>query len=130
MGIRFLATQKSIASDAYREVLVSSGAEEVVYTASVSTLPANFLRDSLIEAGYDPESLPAPGKVDVSHVTNPHAEESTTGASAAPKAWRDVWSAGQSVAGVDAILPVAELVDRLEVEYEQAKTDLPAVLRD
>lgn len=127
MGTRFLATQESIASDDYRAMLVSSGAEEIVYTPSVSTLPANFLRGSLINAGYDPDNLPAPDKVDVSHVTNPHEEDAASD-SAAPKAWRDVWSAGHSVAGVDAVLPVADLVERLEAEYLQAKGELRAVL--
>ena len=63
---------------------------------------------------------------DLGHVTNPHAAEpaSTT----APKAWKEIWSAGQSVAGIDSVVPVAELVDQLEAEYTQAKGELLAVL--
>lgn len=129
MGTRFLATQESIASEEYREMIVRAGAEEIVYTPSISTIPANFLRESIVAAGLDPDDLPAPEKVDVSHVTNPHAEEATsTGAKAEPKAWKDVWSAGHSVAGITEVLPVARLVDQLEAEYLTAKGELLAVL--
>lgn len=126
MGTRFLATQESLASPEYREMIVASGAEQIVYTPSISTIPANFLRESIVGAGLDPDNLPVPGKVDLAHVTNPHAEEAVT--SAAPKAWTEVWSAGQSVAGIDSVVPVAELVDRLEAEYDQAKGELLAVV--
>ncbi len=127
MGTRFLATQESIASEEYREMIVRAGAEEIVYTPSISTIPANFLRESIVAAGLDPDDLPAPDKVDVSHVTNPHAEEAPS-AKAAPKAWKDVWSAGHSVAGITEVLPVARLVDQLEAEYLTAKGELLAVL--
>lgn len=130
MGTRFLATEESIVSAEYRRMLVDSGADEIVYTPSISTIPANFLRSSIVAAGLDPDNLPIPERVDVSHVTNPHTEEEpqSTSATTAPKAWRDVWSAGQSVAGVDRVLPVADLVDRLEAEYVQAKGELLAVI--
>ncbi len=127
MGTRFLATQESIASEEYREMIVRASAEEIVYTPSISTIPANFLRESIVAAGLDPDDLPAPDKVDVSHVTNPHAEEAPS-AKAAPKAWKDVWSAGHSVAGITEVLPVARLVDQLEAEYLTAKGELLAVL--
>lgn len=126
MGTRFLATQESIIDEEYRSMIVSSGADEIVYTPSISTIPANFLRGSIIGAGLDPDNLPVPERVDVSHVTNPHTEEEprSTSSTTAPKAWKDVWSAGQSVAGIDAVVPVADLVDQLEAEYVQAKGEL------
>ena len=127
MGTRFLATEESLVPEAYREMIVGSGAEQIVYTPSISTIPANFLRESIVAAGLDPDHLPVPDKVDLGHVTNPHAEE-TTQSGSAPKAWKEVWSAGQSVAGIDSVVPVAELVDRLEAEYTQAKGELLAVI--
>nr|WP_114201433.1 nitronate monooxygenase [Janibacter anophelis] len=127
MGTRFLATEESLVSEAYREMIVGSGAEQIVYTPSISTIPANFLRESIVAAGLDPDHLPVPDKVDLGHVTNPHAEEPTQ-SDPAPKAWKEVWSAGQSVAGIDSVVPVAELVDRLEAEYTQAKGELLAVI--
>lgn len=127
MGTRFLATEESLVPEAYREMIVGSGAEQIVYTPSISTIPANFLRESIVAAGLDPDHLPVPDKVDLGHVTNPHAEEITQ-SGPAPKAWKEVWSAGQSVAGIDSVVPVAELVDRLEAEYTQAKGELLAVI--
>ena len=130
MGTRFLATKESIVEEEYRSMLVSSGADEIVYTPSISTIPANFLRASIIAAGLDPDNLPTPDRVDVSHVTNPHTEDEprSTSSTTAPKAWKEVWSAGQSVAGIDAVVPVAELVDQLEAEYVQAKGELLTVI--
>ena len=126
MGTRFLATEESIVSEEYRRMLVDSGADEIVYTPSISTIPANFLRSSIVNAGLNPDALPDPERVDLSHVTNPHAEEQQS--TSAPKAWRDVWSAGHSVAGISEVLPVADLVDRLEAEYLTAKGELLALI--
>lgn len=128
MGTRFLATDESLVSEGYRDMIVGSGAEQIVYTPSISTIPANFLRESIVAAGLDPDNLPVPDKVDLGHVTNPHAEEEAPSSSPAPKAWKDVWSAGQSVAGITSVVPVAELVDQLEAEYTQAKGELLAVI--
>ncbi len=125
MGTRFLATEESMVSEEYKQMLCDSGPGDIVYTPSISTIPANFLRPSIVAAGLDPDRLAAPERVDLAHVTNPH-EEPTEGPT--PKAWKEVWSAGQSVAGVDRVIPVADLVERLETEYTQAKGDLLTLL--
>jgi nitronate monooxygenase len=116
LGTRFLATTESLASDAYRDQVVAATAGDVVYTPSVSTIPANFLRRSLELAGIDPDAPSGP--VDLAHVTQPSASDA--------RAWRDIWSAGQGVAGIDGVLPVADLVDRLHREYEDARRRLCA----
>jgi nitronate monooxygenase len=116
LGTRFVATTESLASDEYRTQVVAAGAADIVHTASVSTIPANFLRRSLQLAGLDPEA--APGPVDLAHLTSPSQADA--------KAWRDIWSAGHGVAGIDAVLPVAELVDQLATEYETARVRLVA----
>lgn len=123
MGTRFLATDEAMVSDGYKEMLTTHTAQEIVYTPSISSIPASFLRGSIVAAGLDPERLAQPEKVDLHHVTNPHASEAKE-----HKAWRDIWSAGQGVAAIDDVVPVAQLVDRLADEYEQAKGDLLAVL--
>ena len=129
MGTRFLATEESIITEEYRKMLVEAGADDIIYTPSISTIPANFLRESIARAGLDPDHLPVPERVDVSHVTNPHTEEpASTSSTVAPKAWRDVWSAGHSVAGIREVVPVADLVDQLEAEYTTAKGDLLALI--
>lgn len=114
LGTRFVATRESLASDAYRGQIVAAGASDIVYTPSVSTIPANFLRRSLELAGIDPEA--APGPVDLDHVTNPSASDA--------KAWRDIWSAGQGVAGIHDVPAVADLVARLAAEYDEARARL------
>ncbi len=110
LGTRFLATTESLASEAYREQVVSATAADIVYTPSVSTIPANFLRRSLELAGLDPDAAAGPG--DLGHVTNPARTHAA--------AWREIWSAGQGVGGIESVLPVAQLVERLAREYADA----------
>jgi nitronate monooxygenase len=82
----------------------------------VSTIPANFLRRSLELAGLDPDAVPGP--VDLAHLTSPSPADA--------RAWRDIWSAGHGVAGINAVLPVADLVDQLAREYAEARDRLIA----
>lgn len=114
LGTRFIATRESMADAAYRELLVAAGPEDIVYTPSVSSIPANFLSASLAAAGIDPEAPPGP--VDLGHLTSPSDSDA--------KAWRDIWSAGHSVAGVRDVPSVADLVDRLAQEYATAAARL------
>ncbi len=112
LGTRFLATAESLASDDYRQQVVTAGSADIVRTASVSTIPANFLRRSLELAGLDPDTPGGP--VDLGHLTRPSQADA--------KAWRDIWSAGHGVAGIDGVLPVADLVDQLAIEYDAARS--------
>ena len=114
LGTRFVATSESLAGDAYRAGLVSATAADIVYTAGVSTIPANFLRASLERAGIDPDA--APGPVDLDHLTRPSEGDA--------KAWRDIWSAGQGVGSIDSVRGVAELVGQLDREYADARARL------
>lgn len=104
MGTRFISTTESMAQGAYKQMIVEAGASDITYTPAVSGIPANFLTPSLIENGIDPKSLPE-HKLDM-------ADEA--------KAWKTVWSAGQGSGGVHDVLPVAELVARMQQEYRQA----------
>lgn len=104
MGTRFISTTESMAQGAYKQMIVDSGASDITYTPAVSGIPANFLTPSLIENGIDPKTLPE-HKLDM-------ADEA--------KAWKTVWSAGQGSGGVHDVLPVAELVARMQQEYRQA----------
>ncbi|MDP3377326.1 MAG: nitronate monooxygenase family protein [Brevundimonas sp.] len=104
MGTRFISTTESMAQGAYKQMIVDAGASDITYTPAVSGIPANFLTPSLIENGIDPKSLPE-HKLDM-------ADEA--------KAWKTVWSAGQGSGGVHDVLPVADLVARMQQEYRQA----------
>ena len=114
LGTRFIATQESNASSAYKQMVVDSGAEDIVYTSLFSGVSANFLRDSVQRTGLDPDSLPTADKAKMSFAEGSHEF----------KAWRDVWSAGQSVSGVHDVTPVGALVDRMAAEYEAARARL------
>jgi nitronate monooxygenase len=86
-------------------MILGARAEDIAYTPAVSGVPANFLVASLRAAGIDPDA-PRPGhRLDLDDEA---------------KAWRDIWSAGQGVGGIDAILPVAELCARMQAEYRAA----------
>lgn len=118
LGTRFLATDEAMVSDDYKQMLVQAEPSDIIYTPSISTIPASFLRQSIAAAGLDPDRLAAPERVDLEHLTNPHDSGSTP--QDVPKAWRDIWSAGQGVAGIDEVLPAAQVVDRLAHEYFEA----------
>lgn len=116
MGTRFIATTESTASAANKQMLVDATAADIIYTPAISSIPANFLRQSIVAAGLDPDRLAAPSGIDLSHITEPYKK-----APGAPesKAWRDIWSAGQGVASIHDVLPAAQLVQRLRDEYRQ-----------
>lgn len=108
MGTRFIAAQESLASDAYRDMLVHSSARDIVYTPKISGVHANFLQPSLTAAGIDLATAATPSM---------NAEEELSGES---KAWKDIWSAGQGVGAIDRIEPTADIVATLKGEYQQA----------
>ncbi len=114
LGTRFIATQEANAPQEYKQMLIDSDAEDIVYTALFSGVAANFLRDSVRRTGLDPDNLPPADKAKLSFAS----------ASSEFKAWRDVWSAGQSVSGVRDVLPVSTLVERMAGEYEKARARL------
>jgi nitronate monooxygenase len=114
LGTRFIATQESSASLGYKQMVVDSDAEDIVYTALFSGVSANFLRHSVKRTGLDPDNLPTADKAKMSFTEGSHEF----------KAWRDVWSAGQSVGGVHEVSTVGALVERMAMEYEAARSRL------
>ncbi len=117
MGTRFINTSESNAPEAYREMIVEAGASDVVYTAAVSGVYANFLAPSLKAAGLSEEDLKKGSKIDFGKELDTEA-----------KAWKTIWSAGQGVATIDDVLPVAELVELLKKEFKEAVESQAALL--
>lgn len=115
MGTRFIATAEASAEDAYKQMIVDSKASDIIYTSAISGAPGNFLRQSLENCGYDVEDLRKKG-ASAAKIPPPPGQES--------RAWKYAWSAGQGVASIHDIPTVAELSDRLKVEYATAKTEL------
>lgn len=122
MGTRFIATRESMATNAYRQMLVDSSMDDVVLTRAFTGLDANMLQASIRAAGLDPAKLDE----QVSTATAKELYSSRTSANAGgPRRWSDVWSAGHSVSGVQGIESVAELVERTASEYQAARHAAP-----
>lgn len=102
MGTRFIATPESGVVAGHRTHIERAGVDGIVVSAAINGVPANWIRDSLAEAGLDDLAIRSAGKVDL--------PEGMVG-------WRDTFSAGQSVGLIDRIEPVAELVARLAAEF-------------
>ena len=115
MGTRFIATAESMAPDAYKAMLVEASADDIVLTRAFTGLQTNMLRPSIVKAGLDPNNLPERDPIDIAKDIDVAAREND------PQRWRDIWSAGHSVSGVDAILPVGDLVTQVEAEYRAAQ---------
>ncbi|MFO1108121.1 MAG: nitronate monooxygenase [Bradyrhizobium sp.] len=109
IGTRFIATAEANASKRYKDMLIESQASDLIYTDVFSGLHANMLRPSIREFGLDPDNLPARNALNISKELNPEV-----------RAWRDVWSAGQGVGSIHDVPTVAELVNRMRAEYEEA----------
>src|SRR5580698_9397721 len=91
LGTRFIATEEANASADYKSMLVASRAEDIVYTSLFSGVAGNYLRASVARTGLDPDNLPEADKTKMNFGTEGSSEL---------KAWRDIWSAGQSVSGI------------------------------
>lgn len=119
VGSAFIATEEANADDRYKDMIVDSTAADIVYSNLFTGVHGNYLRGSIEAAGLDPNNLA---------VSDPSAMDFGTGESSgsaqAAKAWRDIWGSGQGIGAVDAVVPAAELVDRLTTEYRAARERL------
>ncbi|KML59144.1 2-nitropropane dioxygenase [Burkholderia cepacia] len=116
MGTRMIAAEESMASPAYKNMLLSSTADDVVLTRAITGLPTSMLGPSLVAAGLDPRDLdesatPAQARERYSQPKDPDA----------PRRWSSIWSAGHSVSGVARIEPLAEIVAATEREFDAAR---------
>ena len=116
MGTRFINTEESEAEDAYRNMIIEAVSADIIHTPAVSGVPASFMRQSLEAAGFDMQKLNQAGDVNYGEKLKPMDDEA--------KAWKTVWSAGQGVSQIHDVVPVEALVQRLEDEYQQARSRL------
>lgn len=110
MGTRFIASQEAGAPKLYKDLLVESGVDDVLYTPAINGVPASWLKPSLRLQGLDPTDLPArpPGVRGTSHLP-PQVVP-----------WSNLWSAGQGVELIESIEPLAQIVDTIGQEYARA----------
>ncbi|MFO0121140.1 MAG: NAD(P)H-dependent flavin oxidoreductase [Inhella sp.] len=113
IGSAFIATEEARADEAYKEMVVASTSDDIVYTNLFTGVHGNYLRGSIVRAGLDPDKLPEsdPSKMNF-------------GGNAAAKAWKDIWGCGQGIGAVKAVVPTSVLVDRLFAEYQAARERL------
>jgi nitronate monooxygenase len=109
MGTRFIATAEAHAIDDYKHAIVNASASDIIYTNLFTGVHGNYIRESIVNAGLDPDALPVSDKTKMNF-----------GGDKA-KAWKDIWGAGQGVGLMDDVPSVAELVARLKQEYDEAK---------
>ncbi len=114
VGSAFIATQEARASDAYKQCIVDSNSDDIVYSNLFTGVHGNYLAPSIRNAGLDPEHLP---ESDASKM-NFGSDKS--------KAWKDIWGCGQGIGAVKSVVPAAELVARLKREYQEAKSRITA----
>jgi nitronate monooxygenase len=115
IGTRFLATPEASVPERYKEELLRAAAADIVYTDLFSGVHGNYLKYSVVAAGFDPLNLPK---------SDPAKMNFGTAGGAGKKVWRDIWSAGQGVGQIDAVMPVAQVVDQLAAEYVAARQRL------
>ena len=121
MGTRFVATREAHAVEGYKNMIVDSAGGDIVYTPLFTGVHGTYLKTSVIAAGLDPDNLPTADKSKMNFGSGGNMKQ---------KAWRDIWGAGQGVGSMHDVPAVAELVERLKREYDQALAALDAVRYD
>ena len=112
MGTRFINVKESMADEKYKKMIMESGAEDIVYTAAVSGVNANFLRPSLEAMGITEERWSENKKIDFGTELDPLSEEA--------KAWKTIWSAGQGVTSIKDNIRISDLIGKLKSEFLDA----------
>jgi nitronate monooxygenase len=112
IGSAFIATEEARAVDAYKQCIVDSSSDDIVYSSLFTGVHGNYLKPSIRNAGLDPDHLPE---------SDPSAMNFGGDKT---KAWKDIWGCGQGIGAVKAVVPAAELVARLKREYAAARARL------
>ncbi|OYU26818.1 MAG: nitronate monooxygenase [Burkholderiales bacterium PBB2] len=112
IGSAFIATEEARAAEDYKQMIVDSNSDDIVYSNLFTGVHGNYLRGSIVKAGMDPDHLPE---------SDPSAMNFGGSSS---KAWKDIWGCGQGIGAIRAVVPAAELVARLGREYQAARERL------
>ena len=116
MGSPFIATTEANAQQGYKDMIVTSGAEDIVTSSLFTGVSGNYLKPSISAAGLDPENLPSADASSMNFGSG----------SSKPKAWKEIWGAGQGIGAVQSVDNVGALIGRLEQEYLTAGLRLAA----
>ena len=115
LGTRFVACEEANADEGYKQTIVDSSGEEIVYSSLFTGVSGNYLRKSIEAAGMDPDNLPTANKESMNFGSGGNTEA---------KAWKDIWGAGQGVGSIHSAPSAQTIVDELREEYEDAKARL------
>jgi len=112
IGSAFIATEEARAAEAYKQMIVQSSSDDIVYSNLFTGVHGNYLRGSIVNAGMDPDALPEsdPSKMNFG--------------GDAKKAWKDIWGCGQGIGAINEVVPARVLVERLGREYQAARQRL------
>ncbi|MEC7162973.1 MAG: nitronate monooxygenase family protein [Pseudomonadota bacterium] len=111
MGTRFIATEEANADQGYKDMLIQSAADDIVYSSLFTGVMGNYLKPSIAAAGLDPNNLPEADKSKMNF---------GSGGNMKSKAWKDIWGSGQGIGAIQNVEPVEAVVSRLETEYRAA----------
>ena len=120
IGSAFIATAEANADEGYKNGIVEGRAGDIVYSNLFTGVHGNYLRQSIVAAGMDPDNLPE-GDLKTMNFGS--------GGNTKVKAWKDIWGSGQGIGPVTAVRPVAEFVAELEAQYIAARRELEAKVR-
>ena len=115
IGTRFIASEEANAEKAYKQEIIDSAGEDIIYSSLFTGVHGNYLKGSIEKAGLDPNNLPTADKKSMNF---------GSGGNTDAKAWKDIWGAGQGVGSVSSAPPIAEIVAQMKEEYANAKSRL------
>jgi nitronate monooxygenase len=112
IGSAFIATTEARAADDYKQAIVDSNSDDIVYSNLFTGVHGNYLAPSIRAAGLDPENLPEsdPSKMNFG--------------GDAKKAWKDIWGCGQGIGAIQSVQSTADLVAQFKAQYQAARARL------
>jgi nitronate monooxygenase len=119
IGSAFIATQEARAADDYKQCIVDSNSDDIVYSSLFTGVHGNYLAPSVRKAGLDPDNLPE---------SDPTKMNFGGGEGSKPKAWKEIWGCGQGIGAVSEVTTVAQYVAKLKREYDAARERLAPAL--
>jgi nitronate monooxygenase len=115
IGSAFIATTEANAEQPYKQSIVDNNADDIMLSSLFTGVHGNYLKPSIVSAGMDPDNLPE---------SDPSKMDFGSGGNSDAKAWKDIWGCGQGIGAVKAVLTTAQFVDKLESQYNSAKSRL------
>ena len=115
IGSPFVATTEANADQRYKDMIVASAAEDIVYSNLFTGVHGNYLRPSVVAAGLDPDNLPH---------SDPSKMNFGSGGNTDKKAWKDIWGCGQGIGAIQSVQSTADLVAQFKAQYQAARARL------